>query len=82
VREVGYLSELYEDARSEKYYIYTVTSIDLSAFLLENPEMAKSVGAFFLFSFFYLLSLAYRKREMRRGQAIFRRTKQRITLTL
>jgi hypothetical protein len=81
VRHVGYLPELYEDAQSEKYYTYTVTSINLSI-LLENPEMANSVGSCFLFRFFYLHSIACRKREMGRGQANFRRTKQIITLTI
>ena len=82
MRQVGYLPELYEDARSEKYYIYTVTSFNLSTSLLENPEMANSVGPCFLFSFFYLHSIACRKREMRRGKTVFRRTKQIITLTI
>ena len=63
-------------------HIYTVTSINLSTSLLENPEMANGVVPCFLFSFLYLRSVACRRQGMARGQTICRRTKQIITLKI
>ena len=56
--------------------------LTIRTFLLENLDMAHRVGPSFLLIFLYLHSVACLKRGMGRGQAICRRSKQIITLTI